>query len=334
MNSLYLYLAIVLTLASTTIPYCAVRTSEKSPIAQDSVKFTYQSVRGIGSDSVFNRRDNSDIIKVGNKYYIWYTRMDSPITAGYWGTIWYATSEDEGLTWKEQGMAIGRGEAGMFDSHAVFTPNILAHQGKYYLYYTGVRPTPGNPTGAFENNSKTDVTALGLSVADTPDGPFVRVGAGPILQISSDSSAFDSYRIDDASLLVRNDKIWLYYKGRSTVHGSRGPALTKMGVAFASTPEGPYVKHEVPLLDRSHEVLIWNQNEGVASLASLNATINFAVDGVHFTILQDRLTNIPKAPGLYRPHLEGSNAPIALPGWGIAMRDGKNSTYLIRFEMK
>jgi len=92
---------------------------------------------------LFNRRDNSDIIKVGDKYYVWYTRMDSPVTPGYWGTIWYATSEDEGYTWTEKGMALGTGDEGTFDGHAVFTPNILAYKGKFYLYYTGVKtPLP------------------------------------------------------------------------------------------------------------------------------------------------------------------------------------------------
>ena len=116
----------------------------------DSVSFSYTEISGIGKDTLYNRRDNSDIIKVGNTYYVWYTRMDSPITPGYWGTIWYATSEDEGFTWKEQGMALGTGKEGAFDSHAVFTPNILAYEGKYYLYYTGVKPTPGNPNKEFK----------------------------------------------------------------------------------------------------------------------------------------------------------------------------------------
>lgn len=323
-----------MTLTSPMISYKPVKTPAQSNIAYDSVKFSYQPITGIGLDSLYNRRDNSDIIKVGSRYYVWYTRMNAPVTAGYWGTIWYATSEDEGFTWTERGMALGPGEAGKFDSHAVFTPNILVHGGRYYLYYTGVKPTPGNAENAFENNSTNDVTALGLCVADTPDGPFVRVGEGPILEISRDSSAFDSYRIDDASLLVRDQKIWLYYKGRSIAHGPKGPALTKMGVAFSDTPGGPYRKHGVPLLDKSHEVLIWTMDNGVASLASLDHSLHFAADGIHFSKLKNKLTDIPMAPGLYRPHLEGDHTRNETPGWGIAMQARKNVTYLVRFEMK
>ena len=302
--------------------------------AAGSVSFITTEISGIGSDSLYNRRDPSDIIMVGDKYYLWYTRMDSPITPGYWGTIWYATSEDEGFTWKEQGMALGTGEDGAFDSHAVFTPNILAFEGKYYLYYTGVKPTPGNPGNEFENNSLTDITAIGLAVADRPEGPFIRTQDNPVLAISEDPAAFDSFRIDDASLLVRDGKIWLYYKGRSRIHGKKGPGLTQMGVAFADRPLGPYQKHDGPILDKSHEVLIWSQDGGVASLASINKSINFARNGTDFKALETNLSAVPKAPGLYRPELESGNPKIESPGWGISMLEKKGLAYLLRFEMK
>ncbi|GAF01938.1 hypothetical protein [Saccharicrinis fermentans] len=54
-------------------------------VSMDSVRFTYSKVDGIGLDSLYNRRDPSDIIKVGDTYYIWYTRMVSPQRSGYWG---------------------------------------------------------------------------------------------------------------------------------------------------------------------------------------------------------------------------------------------------------
>ncbi|MEP5341619.1 MAG: family 43 glycosylhydrolase [Algibacter sp.] len=297
-------------------------------------EFTYQKITGIGKDSVYNRRDNSDIIKVNDTYYIWYTRMNSPVTSGYWGTIWYAISKDEGYTWEEQGLALDLGEEGKFDSHSVFTPNILTHNGKYYLYYTGVKPTPGNKNKEFEGNSTTDITAIGLAVADNPNGPFVRVENNPILEISSVPSDFDSFRVDDASLLVRDEKIWLFYKGRSFIDGKGGPKKTKMSVAYADKGEGPFVKHKGALLDKSHEVLIWKKDRGVASLASINATINYAKDGKHYIVLQDSLKKIPKAPGLYRPHLENGNPDVETSGWGISMIQKKGLTYLVRFEMK
>lgn len=297
------------------------------------VTFSYSEVEGIGKDPVYNRRDPSDIIKVGNKYYIWYTRMDKPIRSGYWGTIWYATSEDEGHTWKEQGMALGLGAEGAFDSHSVFTPNILVYKGKYYLYYTGVQPTPGNPNKEFEGNNTTDFTGIGVAVADSPDGPFKRVAKEPVIAHSEVSSDFDSYRVDDASLLVRDGKIWLYYKGRCIEHGKEGPKRTQMGVAMADTPEGPFKKYSHPLIKRGHEVLIWNHKGGVASLASLSKSIYWAEDGLDFSPVAEELTAIPMAPGLYRPHLEDGNKVKEVPGWGICMRQSKGEAHLFRFEI-
>lgn len=326
-------------LALLTISFSACKqgkTAEKEieKSIPQKVSFTNSEIIGVGKDSLYNRRDNSDIIKVGDTYYMWYSRMDSPVTSGYWATIWYATSKDEGHTWEEQGMALGLGDKGEFDSHSVFTPNILAFKGKYYLYYTGVQPTPGNPNEEFEGNHTTDFTAIGLAVSDSPDGPFTRVENNPVLKISETPEDFDSYRIDDASMLVKDDKIWLYYKGRSIAHGAKGPGLTEMSVAYADLPEGPFTKHEGALLDKSHEVLIWKKNNGIVSLASLSQSINYSEDGVHFSVMQDSLTKIPKAPGLYRPDLEDGNQGTETPGWGIAMIQKKGLAYLFRFEMK
>ncbi|MBU2950390.1 family 43 glycosylhydrolase [Tamlana agarivorans] len=309
-------------------------TDKPSDTLTKTISFSYQDITGIGKDSKYNRRDNSDIIKVGDTYYVWYSRMDSPVTSGYWANIWYATSKDEGYTWQEQGLALDLGAQSAFDSHSVFTPNILVRNGKYYLYYTGVKPTPGHAKAEFEGNHTTDFTAIGLAVSNSPDGPFKRIENNPVLDISETPEAFDSYRIDDASLLVKDNKIWLYYKGRSIIHGSKGPKLTEMSVAYAENPEGPFIKHEGALLDKSHEVLIWKKDGGVASLASISKTINYAKDGVHFTTLVDGLTNMPKAPGLYRPDLEDGNQGENTPGWGIAMKVKKGEAYLVRFEME
>lgn len=45
---------------------------------------------------------------------------------------------------------------------------------------------------------------LGVAVSDSPHGPFKRISPEPVLMISEDYSDFDSYRVDDASLLHFN----------------------------------------------------------------------------------------------------------------------------------
>lgn len=335
----YLSLTMMSTLLLTACGNKNSKKTETKEVAQEEIKsakqvsFSYSEIEGIGKDPVYNRRDPSDIIKVDNKYYIWYTRMDKPVRSGYWGTIWYATSEDEGHTWKEQGMALGLGKEGAFDSHSVFTPNILAYKGKYYMYYTGVQPTPGNPNKEFEGNSTTDFTAIGVAVADSPEGPFVRPENNIVIAHSEVSSDFDSYRVDDASMLVRDGKIWLYYKGRCIEYGTKGARHTQMGVAMAENPIGPFKKYDHPLIEKGHEVLIWSQNGGVASLASLSKSIHWAKDGLEFSPVAEDLTKIPMAPGLYRPHLEDGNKADEVPGWGICMRQSKGEAHLFRYEI-
>lgn len=309
--------------------------SEEVRKIYERVGFSYQDIAGIGYEKGVTRRDPSDIIKVGDIYYVYYTKVYGR-SPGYWGTVWYATSQDEGYSWKEQGEILGVGEDNAFDSQATFTPNILYAGGKYYLYYTGVKPTPGNEKKEFENNSSTDITAIGVATSDSPDGPFVRVQSEPILKVSVEPEKFDSYRVDDAALLYRNGLYWLYYKGRSLIHSDQGPLYTKMGVAFSKNPDGPFEKYGEPILDRSHEVLIWRQSTGVGALASFSETLEYARGGVDFLSnkLSVKVRNKPLAPGLFRPDLTNPNTSEDGMLWGISMIHNGAESYLTRFEIE
>lgn len=66
-------------------------------------------------------------------------------------------------------------------------------------------------------------------------------------------------------------------------------------------------------------------------MESISKTINYAKDGVHFSTMAEGLTNIPKAPGLYRPDLEDGNKGENTPGWGIAMKGKKGGSLFSAF---
>jgi hypothetical protein len=75
---------------------------------------------------------------------VWYSKVTegSPLyPSGYFATLWHATSTDGGRHWQERGEAIGKGDLEAFDSFGVFTPNILFHGRRYYLYFSkdGIR---------------------------------------------------------------------------------------------------------------------------------------------------------------------------------------------------
>lgn len=297
------------------------------------LNFTYNKINGIGFEKGITRRDPSDVIKVDDVCYVYYTKVIGR-AAGYWGEIWYAVSKDNGFSWEEKGRTLGLGDKNAFDSQAVFTPNIIKANGKYYLFYTGVKPTPSRTDGYFENNSTTDITALGLAVADKPDGSFTRISNDPILKISVEPEKFDSYRIDDAALLFKDNKYMLFYKGRSRAHNESGPAHTQMGVAVSTYPEGPFVKYETPILDGSHEVMIWKQGNGVGALASISSTLEYSKTG--FDFITDRksihIDNRPYAPGAFRADLTGGISNELK--WGISMVHNGPDCYLIRYTAK
>lgn len=301
-----------------------------------SKEFNIEEISGIGYEKGCTRRDNSDIIYVDGKYYVYYTKVygQSP---GYWGTIWAAISEDEGHTWTELGEVLGVGEKGQWDSQATFTPNILEEKGKFYLYYTGVQPTPTNTEGLFENNSTNDLTAIGVAVSDNPSGPFVRCSTNPIIKASNNKQLFDSYRVDDAVMLKKDKKFWLYFKGRKYADRQYGPAKTQMGVAFADSPEGPFLKYEKnPILAKSHEVFIWKQNSGIGCLASISCTFEYASDGLDFKTNPIEVSinrkKRPNSPGAFRPDLTGDKSNNEL-SWGISMIHNGSSSYLIRWSL-
>jgi beta-xylosidase len=292
-----------------------------------TVDVAHSELQGIGNENGVMRRDPSDIIKVGDLYYVWYSK--GPKSSGYDATIWYATSPD-GHDWTEKGMALPKSSvAGAWDEASVFTPNILVAEGKYWLFYTGIS---ANPT--VKPDSK-----IGIAVSDSPDGPWERLATNPALKNSDNPADFDSHLIDDACLMVREGKYWFYYKGRQL---GKSPAQTQMGLAIADHPQGPYVRHpENPVIPGNHEVLVWPQGTGVAAMIGTTGpkdiinSILYSEDGLHFTKTHT-VKKGPWAGGAYRPEAFTQSGTGDIPEWGveIAKAKGKGSLPCIgRFDV-
>lgn len=279
------------------------------------------------------RRDPSPVIKYNDNYFVWYSRT-TRTTHGYTATIWYAISDD-GNTWIEQGQALATGNKGTFDEHAVFTPSILKADNCFYLFYTAV-PEPFNNDNGGPGGTK---TAIGVAISRFPDGPWKRIDKNPVLTPAVDESLFDSHRVDDSCLLVRDGKYWLYYKGRQL---GKTPAETKMGVAIAENPEGPYTKYRGnPILDSGHEVCVWPYSKGVGAIVApagpQGSTLQYSEDGINFKRVRD--LEVPRAPGPYREDnfQDCSNGTGPGISWGLShkiIEDGEylKWPYLIKFK--
>ncbi len=307
-------------------------------IAQPKLKqvsVRYSELQGLARDpNGFLRRDNSDIIKVEGLYYVWYSKMrqfvpDMPVVS----TIWYATSPN-GYTWTEKGECISTGKTGAWDDDVIYTPGILVAESRYFLFYTAYGKN------ANENGKLGPKTAIGMAVSDSPDGPWTKVDSNPVLVTSEDRSQFDSHRVDDSSLIMWEGKYWLYYKGRQW---GKPPTETKMGVAIAEKPEGPYTKHESnPLVEGNHEVLVWPQGAGVGAMIGMKLKgrqdipfyLMYAEDGIHFEktgVISNE--NAPWAPGAYRPEAFTDIGQGEMIQWGLHIGGERPDLYLERFEI-
>jgi hypothetical protein len=279
-----------------------------------AITFSYSEVSGVGYESGIYRRDPSDIIKVDDIWHIWYSKPEGAKNGA--STIWHATSTNAGLDWVEEGMALPR-TTNSWDGGSAFTPNILLNEGTYYLYYTGVNDEYWSTSGFVEDQK----FRIGVASSDSPYGPWTKYAGSPILEPSTNTNKFDSFRVDDSCLAVKDGKIWLYHKGRQW---NNTPLNTKMGVLIAEDPLGPFVRQNGgdPVQLGGHEVQIWMDSyEGVYSLVGsigpedLTYTLQYASDGMNFRFYSDVSTSYPTAPGVYRTELTDRSAG-GMPEWG------------------
>ncbi len=311
----------------------------------------------LGGDFAFEegviRRDPSAVLKVDDTYYCWYTKGTGE-TVGFgsgdpdakvfpWDKteVWYASSKD-GWEWKEEGCAIGHGPAGSYDDRACFTPEVLAHDGKFILVYQTVKAPYTNRV----------IEEIAMAIADSPHGPW-RKSEAPIVSPSQDGEwrgdednrfhvkskgSFDSHKTHDPCLLFFNNKFYLYYKGETMGEElTMGGREIKWGVAIADKLEGPYVKSPYnPITNSGHEVCCWNYKNGIAAMLITDGpeknTIQFAEDGVNFEIMS-HIKWGPEAAGLVKD-LDADREPLAALDWGVCHQydESWNWNYIRRFE--
>ncbi len=293
------------------------------------------------------RRDPSALIKYDGKYFVWYSKSLGP-SHGFGGDvekdkvfpwdrcdIWFATSED-GWTWKEEGLAVARGEPGAYDDRSVFTVEILEDKGKYYLTYQTVQ----SPYSVRVKNQ------VGLAWADSPYGPWHK-SAEPILSPADNGiwkgeeqnrfnvikkGDFDSHKVHDPCLLAYQGKYYLYYKGEQMGEEiTFGGRQIRHGLAISDDPLGPYVKSPYnPISNSGHEICVWHRDGGIASLITTDGpeknTLQWSPDGINFNI-RSVIKDAPHAIGLNRTlDTEDPDEPFKALEWGLT-HQYKNSDY-------
>lgn len=119
-----------------------------------------------------------------------------------------------------------QGEGGSWDDEKLELCDILKDEGKYYLYY--------HATGNGHSYR------IGVAVADSPLGPFVKYGDKPILDLDSFGHGNDKYIACGSVLKESTNKYYLYY----SLQQLDDPWNYYIGLATASHPLGPWTKYE------------------------------------------------------------------------------------------
>ena len=342
------------------------RLYDKWGIYQDSTNefyttFKYSKLSGIGKEAGVTRRDPTTVLRIDGAYYVWYTRRqtehdrdhrnkpphreqtwDTPVFDWDLAEIWYATSAD-GFNWTEQGVAVKRGPKDAYDGRSVFTPDVLMTGDGFYLYYQAVD---------YPYRTRTRNT-IGMSFSKSPHGPWRRAER-PVLEpgepgewLGADDSdevrrygAWDSHKVHDPFILVRDGKYWLYYKGQPmgwTTKYSRGIGW---GVAIADKPQGPFIKSLLnPITNSGHETCLFPYGAGLLAICGHDGpekdTVQFAPDGLNFDVVAH--VNLPPlAAGPFAPDSYCDTQDGAGIIWGlshIATEELKSgNSYIVRFD--
>ena len=282
------------------------------------------------------RRDPSSLIFHENKYFVWYSKSLGK-SDGFAGDIhtskvfpwdrcdiWFATSED-GWTWKEEGIAVQRGNPGSYDDRSVFTVEVLKYEDHFYLTYQTVK----SPYTVRVKNQ------IAIAWSNSPYGPWTKSeeailspAENGVWQGEEDNrfkvlkkGDFDSHKVHDPCLLAVGGKFHLYYKGEQMGEEINwGGRQIRHGLAIADNPLGPYEKSPYnPISNSGHEICVWPYNGGISSLITTDGpeknTIQWSPDGINFEIMSV-IKGAPQAIGLNR-HLDQEVEPFAALQWGL-----------------
>ena len=120
------------------------------------------------------------------------------------------------------------GGPGTWDERRVQEPHVAVVDGKWVMAY--MAEESAKPQGASE--------IVGIATADGPFGPWVKSANNPVLGYGH-AGAWDEGGTADPSLHYEDGLWWMVYSGLS----AGGAQPWRIGLASASNPEGPWVRH-------------------------------------------------------------------------------------------
>ncbi|MFM7207249.1 MAG: family 43 glycosylhydrolase [Planctomycetaceae bacterium] len=227
-----------------------------------------------------DRHDPSNVVRWGDRFWVWYTHNvdDHRQVAIHVG------SSVDGVRWEDHGLALGGGVPGAWDESGVLAPYVVLHDDAWHLWYTGF------------HGGDLATRDLGMATAPSPRGPWTRLQANPLLRRSPQPLDWDSGMLGDSTVLHREGRWWLYYKSR---RAGETNLQTRIGVATADVPTGPYRRHPGNPLFPGHAFSAWPHAGGVAAVGGVvSPALLWSADGIHF---EHAGTLATESTGLFTP---------------------------------
>ena len=176
----------------------------------------------------------------GTRYIYYCTNKDSYKVIDYVGCRKGTPNADGTYTWSEETLVLSPSADGAWDAHHTCDPSVIKgvfnYNGTEYSYlmaYLGCT--------SYDNQEN----KIGLAVANSPMGPFVKVGETPLVDFKLDpSSKVFQWGVGQASLVSMDKagKVWLFY-----TRGDKYSTRTVVRECDFSDLNSPTMKNEVTL---------------------------------------------------------------------------------------
>lgn len=175
---------------------------------------------------------NPFITRFNNKYYLYYMGNSNGKTNTK--RIGLAIADSLYGPWERRDTPILLpGAEGSWDDHCTTNPSVIYHNGKYLLFYKSWNTQEyEKATGSIRGNRK-----YGLSIADHPEGPFIKYNQNPIIDFSHRGN---NAQLEDAFVwhqhnrffMIARDMGYFNHEYGIIMHSKNGTHWSKPKIAF------------------------------------------------------------------------------------------------------
>lgn len=314
-------------------------TLSSPPTGNPILRISHSPAAGLGAEAGVGRLDPSEVLLLGNRHVVLYTRVTStsPLyPAPFAGEIWWASSMDAGHHWKEEGALLTGSGGEALDGLGVFDPTVVKDEhGDLHLFYGGI----GQEFNfRFERHRRPETTHL-FQASLTWDDSTQRLSAKrsgnaqPILSPSSvEDQTFDSRRVRQATALAFGGRTHLYYQGLVATGGTQ-PSSTGLARQNPKGTEFSRCHDGAPVFPIRGEALLQRFDGGVLAIFSRSTHGAFwAADGEQFAPLEARVHGQLNNPGILRtPQSDWDGVQTR---WGLHVAQSLPNPCIERFELR